>query len=162
MFPVPKVYYADTSLKKYPVRYQLMEMISGKPLNVYHQEGILDKNIIGKELGRCMAKLHQIHFNGYGFINTEKLKSKKIITGLDNSHSDYFYKKLDYHIKYLRENNFLTSEKADLIKLLIKKNEHLLSLKYGSLIHKDLAFWNMIGSPSKLNAIVDWDDVVIG
>lgn len=160
--PVPEVYYTDTSLQKYPVRYQLMEMIPGKPLNVYHQEGILDKTVIGKELGRCMARLHKIYFNGFGFINTEKLKSNNNITGLDKSHSEYFYKKLDYHIKYLKDNNFLTSEKADLIKLLIRKNEHLLNLKQGSLVHKDLAFWNMIGSPSKLNAIVDWDDVIIG
>jgi Ser/Thr protein kinase RdoA (MazF antagonist) len=45
---------------------------------------------------------------------------------------------------------------------LLKTHEDLLSLERGSLVHKDLAFWNMVGEPSQVNAIVDWDDAIIG
>ena len=31
-----------------------------------------------------------------------------------------------------------------------------------SIVHKDLAFWNMIGRPDAIRAIVDWDDVIAG
>lgn len=160
--PVPEIYYVDTSMLKYPVRYQLMEMIEGKPLNIFHQEGAIDKTSIGRQVGRYMAMLHRIHLKGFGFINTEVLKKSNQMTGIDKSHQDYFYKKYDYHLKYLVDQKFITSEKAKEIERLISLNIKYIDIDEGSLVHKDLAFWNMIGTPNCLKAIVDWDDVIIG
>ena len=35
-------------------------------------------------------------------------------------------------------------------------------MSQGSLIHKDMAFWNLLGSPTEVAAVIDWDDVVSG
>jgi fructosamine-3-kinase len=38
----------------------------------------------------------------------------------------------------------------------------LLSLDQGCLVHKDLALWNILGTPEGIAAFIDWDDAISG
>jgi aminoglycoside phosphotransferase (APT) family kinase protein len=160
--PVPRVYHTDTTRKIIPVRYQILEQISGKSINAFHQDGSLDNIRVARQAGSCIARLHGIKLPGYGFFNTEILRRENRIVGLDQMHRDYFYKRLDDHLRYLRDTGFLTPQNVDEIQTLFQRHETLLELPCGSLVHKDLAFWNMMGTPTDITAIVDWDDVIIG
>jgi fructosamine-3-kinase len=159
---VPTVYHTDTSRTTIPVRYQILECVAGKSINAFHQNGTLDKARVARQAGAMIAKLHAIHLPGYGFFNTDQLRQSDQIIGLDATHRDYFYKRLDDHLRFLRDSEFLTPQTIDDIQLLFQRNESLLNVACGSLVHKDLAFWNMMGTASDLSAIIDWDDVIIG
>ncbi len=160
--PVPKIYATDTSKKNFPIRYQLMEKVSGKTMSDYFQDGSLDKEKVSRQLGRHLARMHQIKIDGFGFFNTQLLREKKKIIGLDKTSRDYFNKKLEDHLKYLQETKFLSLKERKKIEKLIEKHAKHLEIKQGYLVHKDIAFWNTVGTPTKINAIVDWDDVISG
>jgi len=159
---VPQIFRCDVSLKKYPVRFQIMEKIEGKCLNEYDRLQTLNRRQIGVQLGEMLAKMHSIKLEGYGFINTHVLRSENRLIGLDISNKNYFYKRLDSHLKSLRDTNFLSLEQIKEIETLIEKHSYLLNIEKGSILHKDIAFWNMIGTQDEINALIDWDDVVIG
>ena len=44
----------------------------------------------------------------------------------------------------------------------IAKSRDLLQLPQGCLVHKDLALWNVMGTPEKVTAVIDWDDSISG
>lgn len=160
--PVPRVYATDTSKSLYPVRFQLMEKVPGENLNTFYQNETLDRSAVGRQVGRHLAAMHQIKLDGFGFFNTDVLRSEHRILGLDHSHGDYFYKRFQVHLRYIRDNKFLCSDETREIEELVDRHAQLLSLDRGSLVHKDIAFWNLVGTPSRVNAIVDWDDVIVG
>jgi aminoglycoside phosphotransferase (APT) family kinase protein len=159
---VPKLYATDTSKKYFPVRYQIMEKVKGESMKVFYQNGSMDRNKTATQLGKELAKMHSIKVNKFGFFNTEKIREKGKIEGLDMSNEDYFNKKLDDHLSYLGKTKFLKVKEVDDIHKLINKNRKFLKLEKGRMVHKDIAFWNMVGTKSKINAIVDWDDVISG
>ena len=160
--PVPKIYGSDTSKNKYPIRFQLLEQIPYKCLNDFHKDGSLDVNETAIQVGRLVAKLHQIKLDGFGFFNTKVLREQNKIVGLDHSHGNYFNKKLGYHLKYLSDSKFLSPKQVDRIESLIEKHFYLTYVQKGSLVHKDLAYWNILGTEKEVKAIVDWDDCEIG
>ncbi|MFC1627159.1 phosphotransferase family protein [Patescibacteria group bacterium] len=160
--PVPEIYATDTSRKKFPVRYQLMEKVTGESMKVFYQDGTLEKEKVSREVGRHLAKMHAIKLDGFGFFNTEVLRKKNKIVGLDKTNKQYFDKKLQYHLKYLQDTTFLTGKEVKEIEKLIHKFKKHLDIQQGYMVHKDVAYWNMVGTPQKVNAIVDWDDVISG
>ncbi len=160
--PAPKIYATDTSLKKFPVRYQVMEKIKGEPMKVFYNDKTLDRQKTSIQLGKILSKLHSVKMEKFGFLNTQKIRSSGYIEGLDQSNEDYFNKRLPDHLEFLVKTEFLTSNESADIQKLIDKNRGLLKIEEGRLVHKDIAFWNMVGTPKKINAIVDWDDVISG
>jgi BASS family bile acid:Na+ symporter len=159
---VPELYHCDVSMSRFPVRFQMMELVRGQCLNKLYQEKKLDREAVSFQLGNMLARMHNIKLEGFGFFNTDILRDQDRIAGLDDSNEAYFYKRLDSHFACLRDTRFLTSEQLKEIENLFKKHSYLLELKKGSVVHKDIAFWNMIGTSNNINAIIDWDDVIIG
>ncbi|MAE61505.1 MAG: hypothetical protein CMJ49_09140 [Planctomycetaceae bacterium] len=160
--PVPHLFACDATLGGHPVRYQIFECVDFPDLNKHDQAGELDREAIGRQVGAILARLHGIRLEGFGFINTQKLAASHTIEGLDGSNEAYFDKCLETHLAYLRDVEFLTGEEIREIEALFSRHAGLLGLSQGSLIHKDMAFWNLLGSPTEVAAVIDWDDVVSG
>ncbi len=160
--PAPLIYATDTTKKKFPVRYQLMEKVEGSPMKIFYGDNTLDREKTSRQLGEILSKMHSVKINRYGFFNTEKIRTKNQIEGLDGSNELYFNKRLNEHLEYLVKTEFLKRAEMEDIQKLIDKNRKLLKVNEGRLVHKDIAFWNMIGTETKINAIVDWDDVISG
>ena len=160
--PAPRVHVTDVSLSLVPVRYQFIEWLADPPLRRYDQQGALDRAAVGRQLGRHTARLHRIRLAGFGFLNTEALQRGGEPAGLDASNRAYFQKKLPDHLRFLRDAQFLPPQVLDEIERLLARHDRLLDLPRGSLLHKDLAFWNVLGSHDRITAIIDWDDAVIG
>lgn len=160
--PVPEVYAADTSKALFSVRYQLMEKVSGENMSNFYKDGRLDKKNVSRELGGHLARLHSFALDGFGFFNTEILKRENKIIGLNKTNREYFDTKLEDHLRYLRDTQFLTTQETQEIEQLVDRFGRHLTIRQGSMVHKDIAFWNMVGTATKVNAIVDWDDVISG
>ncbi len=159
--PVPEVFASDASKSRFPIRYQILELLKGKSLNSFYDDGTLQTDTVARDLGRCMARIHDIKLDGFGFINTDELRRTGRMSGLDCSNGDYFHKRLDSHLKYLVDTGFLSQADCARVERLFAQHRGLLELDRGSLVHKDMALWNVIGEPGKVKAIIDWDDVVI-
>lgn len=160
--PVPEVYNTYVELKRYPVRFQIMDLIMGKSLSVYHKNNELQVDKIAYELGMYLRRLHTIRMDGFGFVDTDLLKKDGTVRWLERKYPDYFNKRLDDHLDYLSKNNLLTPETIDEIRQLFRKYSSLLNLDAGVLVHRDLALWNVLGTPDRITAIIDWDDAVGG
>jgi fructosamine-3-kinase len=48
------------------------------------------------------------------------------------------------------------------IRVAVDARTDLLALKRGVLVHKDLALWNILGTPDEAKAFIDWDDCIAG
>lgn len=160
--PVPNVYHTDVDVKRYPVMFQIMDLIEGKSLSVYHRNNGLQVDRIAYELGMYMRRLHSVKMDGFGFVDTDLLKKDGAVRCLDEEYPEYFNKRLDDHLDYLSKNNLLTTETITEIRQLFRKYSSLLYLDAGVLIHRDLALWNVLGTPDRITAIIDWDDAVGG
>lgn len=160
--PVPELYVFDASLEKYPIRYQLLELVTDKCLNVYHQEGTLQVETISRQLGTMIGRLHSIAARGFGFFNTDILKEGGEVEGIDKTSLDYFNKCLEVHKNFLLDNEFLQNDEIKRIEKIFVKYEKMLTIEQGCLVHKDLAFWNILGTKEKVTALIDWDDVIVG
>lgn len=160
--PVPELYACDTSKINFPIRYQFLELVGEKSLNEFHKENRLNIPVISHQLGQHMARIHQIHGTGFGFLNTNEIQKTNSLKGLDTSHRTYFNKCLENQLNYLGERDFLEKPLIEEIKFILNKFEDLTDLKQGVLVHKDLAFWNIMGTENKINALIDWDDVILG
>lgn len=160
--PVPELLACDVSMERHPVRYQIFEHIPYPDLNKHDQADKLDRDTVGRQVGDILARLHGIQLDGFGFFDTAQLASSDTVHGLDTSNRDYFLKCLDAHLAYLRDVGFLSVEQVREIEQLIARHDALLELDRGSLLHKDMAFWNLLGSPEQVEAVIDWDDVVSG
>ncbi|MBH06236.1 MAG: hypothetical protein CMJ20_07930 [Phycisphaeraceae bacterium] len=160
--PVPRLFACDVSMSHYPIRYQIFEHIPFPDLNKHDQAGKLDRGAVAQQMGTILARLHDIELDGYGFFDTAKLSTSGQIRGLDASARDYFRKCLHTHLGYLRDVSFLSTEQVNHIERLIDRHDQLLDLDRGRMLHRDMALGNLVGSPTDVLAVVDWDDVVIG
>jgi aminoglycoside phosphotransferase (APT) family kinase protein len=159
--PVPDLFGFDTSLQNCPIRYQLFEWIPEECLNSYYRNETLDRTAVSRQLGRYLAALHTVALEGFGFFNTQLLQEERRIVGLSRSNREYFFTKLSDHLKHIRDNGFLQSEEIREVEQLIERFSGLLDVDQGSLVHKDIAFWNLHGTPDRITGITDWDDVVV-
>lgn len=154
--PAPEVYRTDVSLSRFPVRFQLMEFVAFPSLAALDKAGTLNRAVIARECGATLARLHAIRMNGYGFFRTGPDGE---LCGLDQSPAAYFNKRLDEHLTYLETRRLADTERA---RALLRRGLPLLDGVPGVLLHRDFAFWNLLGTPEKIVAVIDWDDAVSG
>lgn len=160
--PVPAITRTDVSRKNCPYRFQIMDYLTEPSLNTHHKAGTLNSAEIAFQLGCVLRKIHNIHIDGFGFINTDLLADTGEIKGIDKSYSDYFHKRLDDHIGYLRHTELLSISECDEIMRQFKRHSPRFNLPHGVLVHRDMALWNVLGTPDKVTAVIDWDDAVSG
>ncbi len=160
--PVPPVHQTDISMEKYPFRFQIMDFMPFPCLNKFAKEGTLAEMAIAGQAGRFLARLHDLHYPGYGFFNTEILAREKRLVGLDDSAGAYFDKRLDDHIGYLSMHGLIDGAKEERIRTAFQKAAPLLAAVPGSLLHRDFAYWNILGTADRIASVIDWDDSVSG
>ena len=65
-------------------------------------------------------------------------------------------------MEYLSRHNLLTDEQINRINIAFAKALPALDNIKGSLLHRDYAYWNILGSSDRIEGIIDWDDCVSG
>ena len=160
--PVPKVFHTDVSCTISPLRFQIMECRHEPCLDVHHKSGSLNLTAVGMQLGTYLRRVHSVRLDGFGFIDTELLSRTGILRGLDPGYADYFHKRLGDHLNYLRQHDLLSPIDSMEVERLFEQHASRLHLANGVLTHRDMALWNVLGTPDCVTAIIDWDDAVSG
>lgn len=160
--PVPRVYACDTGMEQEPCRWQLLEWIPGKALVDYDRDKSLNRPAVAAQIGQVFRILHSIPMEGFGFADTDYLKATGKLRGLYGTYAEYFNCRLPEHLAYLKEHGVLSDDILARSRQVFEAAGKMLQLSQAYVVHRDPAFWNMVGEPDKLRALIDWDDAVGG
>ena len=161
--PTPAVLHVDATRRDVPFAWQVMECIPFPDLNRHWKEGRLDLPRIAPEIGANIARWQSLALRaGYGPFSTELVRTAGELRGYHASYADYFHTRLDRHLAFLVERDFLTRAKADDLRREFDLHAALLTLPFACLVHKDLALWNILGTSDRIAAFIDFDDAVGG
>ena len=139
--PTPQVIACDATRSRVTFAWQALERIPAPDLNHWFKAGTLDVPRIAFDIGVAIARWQDIAVEGYG---------------------EYFLLNLDRHLGFLKDGGFLTAAEQTEIAVEIQHHEGLLAIDRGCLVHKDLALWNVLGTPHKILAFIDFDDSISG
>jgi len=160
--PVPQVLACDCSRTDPDGAWQVLEYVPYPDLNQHDKNGSLALVSIAENIGEAIARWQEVPVSGYGPFSAKEARSTGRLTGLHPSYSDYFFLNLDKHLAFLTDRGFLTFQQAKTALEAISSRSDLFRLERGCLVHKDLALWNILGSPDRIAAFIDWDDAIAG
>lgn len=160
--PTPHIYAVDSSRRKVPFAYQIMEKLESSDLNRIYRQGRLATPEIMRTLGGYVAHWQTIAPAGFGPFDAEELRRSGTLRGLHTTYRDYYTLNLKKHLAFLVTHDFLTRGQSQEIVELIGSRLGLLDIGQGCLVHKDLALWNVMGTCDKIQSVIDWDDAVAG
>jgi BASS family bile acid:Na+ symporter len=160
--PAPQVHGVDATRQRVPFAWQLLENIPCCDLNQLNKEGRLDATQMASGIGAAVARWQVLQPSGFGPFDPEVLRRTHRLEGFHSRYEDYFFLHLDRHLEFLVERKFLTKFEADEIEAEIQRHRGLLVIEQGCLVHKDLAFWNILGTEKDISAFIDWDDAISG
>lgn len=160
--PVPRVLASDCARAEVPFAWQVLEYIPFPDLNEHYKQGTLDFDPIAEKIGETVARWQVIRPQGFGPFSAAAARADKQLKGLHQTYSSYLLCNLERHLAFLAERDFFTTRQAAAILEAITKNHGLLGADPGVLVHKDLALWNILGSPDHIAAFIDWDDAISG
>lgn len=159
--PVPRVFFTDASRLRAPFSVQVIEFFECPDLNRPYREGHLPLIKIAGEIGLAVARWQSVAVKGFGpFKNLES--SEGILHGYHASYATYFHLHLDRHLHLLEADGFLSAAEALNLRRAVEDHASLLEYGEGCLVHKDLALWNILGTPDGIRAFIDWDDAIAG
>ncbi len=160
--PTPRVHGFDASRSNVPFAWQAMDHIAHPDLNHWQKQGQLELHNIAVEIGAAIACWQSIRPKGFGPLDVKALQRNNEFKGYHHQYEIYFRLHLERHIGFLVDHDFLThSEAADILSA-IEEHRSLLDLPLGCLVHKDLALWNILGTPDTIAAFIDFDDSISG
>ena len=153
--PTPQVIACDATRSRVTFAWQALERIPAPDLNHWFKAGTLDVPQIAFAIGAAIARWQDLAVEGFGVLDAS-------LRGGRGTYADYFLLNLDRHLHFLVQRGFLTAAERMEIAAEIRHHESLLALDRGCLVHKDLALWNVLGTPSEILAFIDFDDSISG
>ena len=140
------------------ISYQVIEKLSGDTVQFCLKEHPEKEDKLVYEMGKTMAKLHDVKVNGYGpFVNEEAKKG--VLIGTFNSLQESINAGLEENLERLVKYEVLTEERANKMKRLFENNP-LLDSKEAVLVHNDFADWNLLTDGNTITGVIDWDECV--
>ena len=160
--PAPQVFHVDASRRRAPFAWQVMELVDCPDLNALLKAGQLDLHAAAVQIGDALAHWQDVTLRGFGPFDPDVLRRENRLYGFHATYADYFQLRLDEHLQFLVERGFFSSETGAEFRREIDRHRGLLALEQGCLVHKDLALWNILGTPERIAAFIDWDDAIGG
>lgn len=159
---VPRVLGCDASRTRVPFAWQALERIPFPDLNHWAKAGTLDASTVAFDIGQNVARWQAIRPAGFGPFDPGAWREGRGLTGFHAAYPHYFRLRLEPHLAYLVAEGFLDSAQRNEIAAMIDDHLALLEIGQGCLVHKDLALWNVLGSPDRIAAFIDFDDAISG
>lgn len=160
--PVPRVLFTDASRKRAPFAVQVIEYFDCPDLNHLHREGRLPLVQTAREIGRAVARWQAVPVSGFGPFDPLATEADGRLRGYHDSPAVYFHLHLERHLRVLEEHGFLSKPETGEVRRVIAEHAGLLESGESVLVHKDLALWNIMGTPEGIRAFIDWDDAIAG
>ena len=159
--PVPQVYFSDGSRRQVPFAVQVIEYFDCPDLNQLYRDNRLPLVETAANIGTAIARWQTVPVAGFGPFDSEAAAGG-LLKGYHRSYAFYFQLHLERHLAILVAEQFISGDEEVSIRSVIDANAELLNIDTGCLVHKDLAFWNIMGTPDKIRAFIDWDDAIAG
>lgn len=160
--PTVKIHKTDASREQVRFAYQIMDFDPCEDLNSFYKAKQMDMPVMAFKIGAYIARWQEIKPIGFGPFNTARIRADGLLEGWHHDYPSYYFLNLDKHLAFLRENAFLTMEQVAEIATVINAHRKYLNIAEGCLVHKDLALWNILGTPETIRAFIDWDDTISG
>jgi aminoglycoside phosphotransferase (APT) family kinase protein len=159
--PVPKVLFTDATRTQIPYALQVIEYFPISDLNRHYKEGKLSLLSVMSSIGRAIASWQNVPVQGFGPFDPVQTKAKGVLCGYHANYETYFCLHLDRHLNYLLQDGFLSVREVKELSAGIDEYDGWDGMK-SVLVHKDLALWNILGTPEGIQAYIDWDDAIAG
>jgi aminoglycoside phosphotransferase (APT) family kinase protein len=160
--PAPRVLACDCNRTDTPFAWQVLEYLPFPDLNQHYKQGTLALEPLAESIGEAVARWQEIRPQGFGPFSAKEAHATGQLVGLHPSYSSYLFLNLDRHLTFLTDRRFFTHRQAVAVLEAITRRQDLLGIAQGCLVHKDLALWNILGSPQRIAAFIDWDDAISG
>ena len=160
--PVARCLAYDCSRREFPFAWQALEYLPYPDLNAHFKAGTMDWTGIAPAIGRAVARWQEVRPDGFGLFSAARAQAIGELHGLHATYEAYYRLNLDRHLRYLVSEAFLDEGFAARIRAAVDARADLLALERGVLVHKDLALWNILGTPTAAKAFIDWDDCISG
>jgi fructosamine-3-kinase len=160
--PAPGVLGVNATRRQTPFAWQVLTYVPQPDLNRHFKDGRLNVHDVMFAMGANIARWQAITPLGYGPFDIAALRETHELRGYHPAYTDYFHLRLATHLDFLTRQGFLSSGQAGDVLRAIERHTPLLKLESACLVHKDLALWNVLGTPDRIAAFIDWDDAVGG
>ena len=160
--PAPQVLACDCDRTDTPFAWQVLEYVPFPDLNQHYKQGTLCLEQLAEAIGEAVARWQDIRPPGYGPFSASEAHTRKRLTGLHKSYASSYTLNLQRHLDFLMTHGFFTEAQTAAIIEALSRHQDLLGMSPGCLVHKDLALWNILGSPQSIAAFIDWDDAISG
>lgn len=140
--------------------FQVIDKLPGYAIKKWLETHPDDEAKLLPEIGKEMARLHQIKVSGFGAFDNEKAKNGELV-GLHQTFGEAVRAGLPFNIDVLKQYGILTEQQAEAIAKLFDSNP-LLDSNEAILVHNDFADWNLLTDGQGITGILDWDECVGG
>ena len=142
--------------------FQVIEKLPGTAVSKWLETNPGDETVLLSEIGKTMAKMHQIKVDGFGPFDNERAKIDGQLVGIHESSAEAIQAGLFFNLDVLEKAGIITAnQKMNIADIFDKKNP-LLKTRQAVLVHNDFADWNLLTDGKKVTGILDWDECVGG
>jgi len=141
--------------------FHVLEKLSGTAIKKWLEANPGDEAKLLPQIGKMMARLHQISVDGFGPFDNELAKNGELI-GLHNTLGEAVRAGLPFNLEVLTRENVLTAEQAAAMTTLFGDDNPILKDAKSVLVHNDFADWNLLTDGNDTTGILDWDECVGG
>lgn len=160
--PIARTIIVDSTRIDVPFAYQVVEYFEYPDLNELYKKNGIPLHSLAKQIGSDVARWQSIRLAGYGLLDSDAFRVNKRICGLHETYEKYYRLNWQKHLQFLHDNDFLSHAQVQKLEQIVDDHSRLLQLTQGCLVHKDLALWNILGTPDEVKAYIDWDDAISG
>ena len=142
--------------------WQIIPFVDCRDLNRYVKDGTIDWTDIAPAIGAAIAKWQAVTAPGFGPFSAARALATGELLALHPTYEAYYRLNLVRHVRYLVDGGFLSEAAAARVFAAVDAHADVLKLERGVLVHKDLAVWNILGTPRAVSTFIDWDDCIMG
>lgn len=141
--------------------FHVLDKLSGTAIKYWLEAHPNDEAALLPQVGKMMARLHNIKVNGFGPFDNERAKQGELI-GLHQTFGEAVRAGLPFNLDVLTKKNVLTAEQTVAISKLFGDDNPLLATTQAVLVHNDFADWNLLTDGNDVTGVLDWDECVAG
>lgn len=139
--------------------FHVLEKLSGTAIKKWLEAHPDDEAVLLPQIGKMMARLHQVQVDGFGAFDNERAKVGELV-GLHPTLGASVRAGLPFNLNVLQKEGVLTTEQAAAVIKLFGDDNPILNTSQAVLVHNDFADWNLLTDGKDVTGILDWDECV--
>lgn len=155
--PVPQILEVHEASDENDMDFILMSVSQGMTMDTYLSKDNSHELELLFNAGATMAKLHDIHVNGFGPFDNQVAKKEKRLLGLHKTNKEFILIALEENLQRLVNLSVSTHEQTNEMRDIM--NAYVFEpLTSPVMVHNDFADWNLLTDGKIVTGILDWDE----